>query len=156
MTLTRIIRYSHWNSVIKYDEILSSVAFSIFKRSHKRWLVCNGIQHTKISSLLASALLTYSKPTNQGNIISSAHIERGTYSYTHFAYLAYSKIKPTREIWSMFNAQPMLMGIYPIQYSNISSDLYRVVGSLHTEEPHLARVEAQSEVITFLPLGGVI
>ena len=56
----------------------------------------------------------------------------------------------------MFNAQPMLMGINPIQYSNISSDLYRVVGSLHTEEPHLARDEAQSEVITFLPLGGVI
>ena len=54
----------------------------------------------------------------------------------------------------MFNAQPMLMGIYPIQYSNISSDLYRVVGSLHTEEPHLARDEAQSEVITFLPLVG--
>ena len=50
----------------------------------------------------------------------------------------------------------MLMGIYPIQYSNISFYQYRFVGSLHTEEPHLARDEAQSEVITFLPLGGVI
>ena len=52
MTLTRIIRYSHWNSVIKYDEILSS-EHSLFskgvtrgdlfamesntRRSHRSW-----------------------------------------------------------------------------------------------------------------------